>query len=362
MRKIKNKFIEKTKISSKLLVLLKSIKGNQMQKKYKRVLYIGLIILMNIIVITLIFRALRNGVNGHSNIVAYVNNRPIYRKEVQNRLDTFLQNANIKEDVKLENFPENFIKAISLEVYVSHKLNKLAKREDYDSDKEIKIAVKDFRNKLMREKFIKDNILESVDDKAIQKRYAELVSSLKGKEERKVKHILVRDEDEANRVRRNILRTGKFERYAMQKSLDKSTAQNGGDLGYILKEEMVPEFGSVAFLLKKGELSKPVQTQFGWHILKVEDIREAQALPFEQVKEDIKNRLREETLQNYLKDLTKDAEVEILVKSGEKLKEEAPAEEIESEELNEEELEGVEVLKEENNTTEENATKEIKAK
>jgi len=313
-----------------------------MQKKSKKFLYIGLIILMNIVVIYLVVRALRNSVNGHSNVVAYVDNKPIYRKEVQNRLDTFLTNANMTDKVELESFPENFVRAVVLEVFVSHKLDKLAKKENYDNDKEIKELVENYQNRLMREKFIKNEIIAGVNDEAVQKRYAELTASLQGKEERKVKHILVKDEEEAQRVRRNVLRTGNFERYASQKSIDKSTAENGGDLGYILKEEMVPEFGDVAFLLKKGELSKPVKTQFGWHILKVEDIRNAQPLPFEKVKNDIQNRLQQEALQDYLKDLTKDVEVELMVESGKGVPDQTPQSEENKGELEEDNTENTE--------------------
>jgi len=296
---------------------------------------------MNIIVIALVIKALKHGIDGKTNIVAYVDDKPIYRQEVQYRLNAFLANNNIEEEIKLEQFPENFLKAVVLEVFVSHKLDKLAKKENYDKDKEIRELVKNYRNRLMREKFIKDKIISNVDEEAIRKRYAELSASLQGKEERKVKHILVKDQEEAMRVRRSILRTGNFERVASQKSIDKSTAGNGGDLGYILKEEMVPEFGEVAFLLRKGELSKPVQTQFGWHILKVEDIREAKPLPFEQVKDDIKNHLQQEALQNYLKDLTDDVKIELMIKTDNMLNQQPSSEHLEEdiEEDSEEELE-----------------------
>jgi peptidyl-prolyl cis-trans isomerase C len=285
-----------------------------MLKKHSRILYIGLIILMNIVVIYLVVKALRNTVHNKSDVVAYVNNRPIYRAELQSRLEIFLANANMENNITLEQLPEDFLKAIVLDVFIGHKLAILAKREGYDRNKEIKNLVDSYQKKLMREKFITDKIIAKIDDESVQKRYAELHASLQGKEERSVRHILVSSEEEAARVRRTILRTGNFNRTAKEKSLDKSTSDNGGDLGYILREEMVPEFGEIAFLLKKGELSRPVQTQFGWHIIKVDDIREAQALPFEQVKENIKARLQQEVLQNYLRKFTDDAKVELMIR------------------------------------------------
>ena len=141
-----------------------------------------------------------------------------------------------------------------------------------------------------------------------------MVEHLKGKEERKIKHILVNDEEEIERARRSVMRSGNFEKVAKEKSIDTASAENGGDLGYVLQEELVPEFGDVAFILKVGEVSKPVKTQYGWHIIKVEDIRPATYLPFEDVKDGLIQRLQEQAIQEYLLSLTKDSNVEILIK------------------------------------------------
>lgn len=86
------------------------------------------------------------------------------------------------------------------------------------------------------------------------------------------KHILVKSEEEANAILFDLKHGKSFEDIAKQKSTCPS-GKNGGDLGWFGRGMMVKEFEQAAFALKKGELSKPVKTQFGWHVIKVEDVK-----------------------------------------------------------------------------------------
>ncbi|MBI4148023.1 peptidyl-prolyl cis-trans isomerase [Candidatus Woesearchaeota archaeon] len=86
------------------------------------------------------------------------------------------------------------------------------------------------------------------------------------------KHILVKTEDEANAILFDVKHGKTFEDLAKQKSICPS-GKDGGDLGWFGRGMMVREFESAAFALKKGEFSKPVKTQFGWHVIKVEDVK-----------------------------------------------------------------------------------------
>ena len=196
--------------------------------------------------------------------------------------------------IKMEDIPEDIFKAIILESYVNNKIEKEAIKENYDKDPVILELLEMYKNNIIRDKYLEDKVYSKITEEKILEEYNKLVNEVKGKEERKIKHILVESEDEINRIRRNILRSGKFEKTAKEKSIDKASAENGGDLGYILKEELVPEFGDIAFMLKVGEISKPVKTQYGWHIIKVEDIRDAKLLNFEEVKETSKLKYEKE--------------------------------------------------------------------
>jgi len=277
------------------------------------------IVLCVILAISILFNLFSNNQNTVSEkdkkVVAKVEGKSIYRNEVDERLKTFADNANLDSEITLEQLPQNIIKAMVLEVYVNHKIDKLAKKDGYYKKDDIKKKIKKYKQNLAREAFIKNTIISGITEVELRSKYDELKKLLEGKEERKISHILLKTKEEAERIRRNIMRRGDFDKVAAANSLDKASALRGGDLGYILREEVVSEFSDVAFVLKKGKVSKPVETQYGWHIIKVDDIREAQPLEYSEVKSELKVKLQQDALQKYLSSLTKDVEVEVYIES-----------------------------------------------
>lgn len=268
----------------------------------------NIIILVAFLLVLIVFISILAKKHSNSNkgrVVAVVDKLVVYEDDLKDRIASL----DVEKNTKLEDLPENVIRAMVLEVLVNEKIDKSAKKLGYKNDKQIKKFVENYEKGLMREKYLNDNIYSKITDKNAQDEYTKLVENLKGQEERKVKHILVGSEEEIERVRRNVMRTGNFEKIAKERSIDTASAENGGDIGYVLKDELVPEFGNMVFILKVGEISKPVETQYGWHIIKVEDIRPAQFLPFEEVKEGIKQRLQQQAIQDYLLSLTKDSKV-----------------------------------------------------
>ena len=117
----------------------------------------------------------------------------------------------------------------------------------------------------------------------MKKVYEEASKQITGEEEVHARHILVETEDEAKAVKAELDKGADFAELAKEKSKDPGAA-DGGDLGFFTKEQMVPEFSTRAFALEPGKISDPVKTQFGWHIIKVEEKRNRKAPDFEQVK------------------------------------------------------------------------------
>jgi peptidyl-prolyl cis-trans isomerase C len=139
------------------------------------------------------------------------------------------------------------------------------------------------RNKLLMESLLQSEAKAAVSDAALRKVYDDAKQQMSADQEVRARHILVGTEDEAKAVLGELKKGGDFAELAKQKSKDPGAAE-GGDLGYFTKDQMVAEFADTAFKLEPGQLSAPVKTDFGWHIIKVEDKRTRQIPEFEQVR------------------------------------------------------------------------------
>ena len=142
--------------------------------------------------------------------------------------------------------------------------------------------------KLLMEQYLQNEAKAAVTDAELRKVYDEAIGQMKSEPEVRARHILVETEDEAKAVVAELKKGADFAELAKAKSKDPGSA-DGGDLGYFTKDQMVPEFSEVAFKLEKGQLSDPVKSQFGWHIIKVEDKREKKPPEFDKVKDQLEN-------------------------------------------------------------------------
>lgn len=157
------------------------------------------------------------------------------------------------------------------------------------------------------EDFKKKNPVTEAEAKA---EYDKFKSQATGTEYR-ARHILVESEDEAKKLIAQIKGGGKFEELAKKHSKDPGSGANGGDLDFAKPESYVPEFSKALVALKKGEMTDtPVKTQFGYHIIRLDDVREAQFPEFNAVKPQIEQRLAQAKLQKYQEDLRKAAKTD----------------------------------------------------
>ena len=167
-------------------------------------------------------------------------------------------------------------------------LSQAAEQQKLGERPDVKHRLAFDRNRLLMEALLQDAGKAAVSDEAEHKVYEEAIKQMASEEEVHARHILVPTEDEAKAILAQLKSGADFAALAKEKSKDPGAAE-GGDLGYFTKEQMVPEFAAVAFKLDKGELSDPVKTQFGWHIIKVEDKRIKPTPTFDQVKTQIDN-------------------------------------------------------------------------
>jgi peptidyl-prolyl cis-trans isomerase C len=167
-----------------------------------------------------------------------------------------------------------------------------------------------FRNKVLMEMLLQSEARAATSDAAMHQLYEEAAKQMAGQKEVRARHILVKTEEEAKAIVAALKGGADFAELARQKSTDPGA--NDGDLGYFPKEEMVPEFAEVAFRLDPGQISEPVHTRFGWHVIKVEDKRDRQIPPFDQVRQQLATHLVRKAQAELITKLRADGKVERL--------------------------------------------------
>ena len=143
------------------------------------------------------------------------------------------------------------------------------------------------KRRALRELYFEKIIKGSVSDADAKKLYDDQVKLLKPEEEAQARHILVESEQLAKEIKDKLNNGGDFAALAKENSKDPGSKDNGGDLGFFTRGQMVPQFEDAVFKLNKGEVSEPVQTQFGWHLIKLEEKRAKAPPAFEVVKDRI---------------------------------------------------------------------------
>jgi peptidyl-prolyl cis-trans isomerase C len=147
-------------------------------------------------------------------------------------------------------------------------------------------------------------------DDQLKQEYEKLKTNL-GTKEYKVSHILVDSEDEAKAIIKQLGKKGNFEKIAKEKSKDAGSAEKGGSLGWAVPTNFVPPFANAMLSLKKGTYTKdPVKTQFGWHVIKMDDERSLKVPSFEELKPQIQQRLQQQQIQDMIADLRSKAKIE----------------------------------------------------
>ena len=163
---------------------------------------------------------------------------------------------------------------------------------------------------LIRELFADFEKKNPVTDADAQAEYDKFVAANSGKEYR-ARHILVEKEAEANAIIAQLKKGAKFDAIAKKSSKDPGSGKNGGDLDWANANTYVKEFADALLALKKGEMTnKPVKTQFGYHIIRLEDVRSAQLPKFEEVKPQVMQQLKQQKLAKFQEDLRAKAKIE----------------------------------------------------
>ena len=180
------------------------------------------------------------------------------------------------------------------------------KQPDYIAREEL--ARRELLTSSYLQDFVKKNPISDADTKAAYEQYKKAY----GDKEYSAQHILVKTEAEAKEVITQLGKGGNFAKIAKEKSIDTSNKDKGGDLGWFSPASMVKPFSDAVSEMKKGGVSStPVQTQFGWHVIKLVDTRVAQPMDYDKVKDGLQKNLQQHNLEKMMAELRSKAKVEI---------------------------------------------------
>ncbi len=245
------------------------------------------------------------------NVIAKVGNINIYDNDIKDRLNYLSKIKN--EEITIDNIDKEVLKAVLYEAYVDKKLEKEFYEKKFNKD-EIDTLVNSYKRNLIRDKYIELYVLDDIKDSDLKEKYENLIKDVKDREERKISHIVVDTEEEAERILKMLRRNSNFEYLAQKYSTDKISAINGGSLGYLMKGEIeLEDFANIAFLLKIGEISKPIKTKYGWHIIRIDDMRKTEIKEFDDVKDTVKNLLEEDLINGFILKSIDDVKIKMLI-------------------------------------------------
>jgi peptidyl-prolyl cis-trans isomerase C len=235
--------------------------------------------------------------------VAKVNGKEI----PQSRMDLFIKNTSAQGQ---PDSPE-LRSRIRDELITREVLLQEAAKSGIDKNPEIALQIDMQRQTLIINAFLQDYVKNHpVNEETMRKEY-EAAKSNAGAKEYKVRHILVKDEAEAKQIIAQLKKGGNFEKIAAEKSEDTGSKTRGGDLDWGPPTRYVKPFSDALVKLKKGQMTDaPVQSQFGWHIIRLDDERATKIPPFEEVKNNIQQQMQQQAVQKAIADFRAKAKIE----------------------------------------------------
>ena len=241
-------------------------------------------------------------------VVATVNGTKIYYGDVLRARQSL--------PAEYQSVPLEMIFGALLNQLVDQRLVALAAREaKIDEDPIVQDQLRALEEQVLQQGYLRRQIEPELTAEKLQARYDAQYKGQSGPEEVRARHILLETEEKAREVLADIRGGADFAEAAKTHSTGPS-GPRGGDLGFFQAGQMVPAFSDAAFAMQAGEVSEPVQTQFGWHIIKVEERRAAPAPAFEDVADELRTEVQREVVAKVVSDLREGATIETFTPEG----------------------------------------------
>lgn len=248
-------------------------------------------------------------------VVAKVNNQPITMGDLQAFVKMIPPQY---QQMPMETLYPQLVQQLVVAKLVEAKANSL----NMANDPEVVERIEQAKKQIIEGMFIQREVNKKINDAKLKEAYQTFIKENPSEEEVHARHILVDSEDAAKAIiaKLNESNGKNFEELAKTSSKDVNSGQNGGDLGYFTKQEMIPEFSNAAFAMSKGSFSStPVKSSFGWHVIKIEDKRKRPLPTFEELKPQLGAQLSRAAYQDIVTDLQKNATIELFDMKGKPL-------------------------------------------
>ncbi|NOY63797.1 MAG: hypothetical protein GXO97_00110 [Nitrospirae bacterium] len=242
-------------------------------------------------------------------VVAVVGNRTITESEFRATLKRIRRGEDVQKS--LETFTPEGRERILNEVIDRVLFSLAAKKRGMDRWHSVKLAIQEAVERVLAERYIQEELKKlDLSDEALRRYYESHIDLFTSQKRVKARHINTATKEEAEKALKRIKKGEDFSKVASEVNID-GTKARGGDLGWVVRGIMVKPFEEVLFSLKEGEVSDIVKTRFGYHIIKVEEIKEGKPIPFERIKKRVRERLIEEHIQKLREELKKEFPVTI---------------------------------------------------
>jgi peptidyl-prolyl cis-trans isomerase C len=227
-------------------------------------------------------------------VLAKVNGQAIHLSELKTAAETLPPQARQMP-------PQQLYPALLDQLIDAQALLVEAKKTGLDKDPDVQRTMQMAADRALESSLLNKVVRPQVTDDAVKARYDEQYAGKPGEEEVHARHILVADEATAKKIIADLKKGGDFAALSKQYSKDPSAAQQGGDLGFFKKTDMVPEFADAAFALKDKDITPvPVKTQFGYHVIQTLEHRTSAPPPFDQVREELRQQMVQAAVQKEL--------------------------------------------------------------
>ncbi|MBZ6077659.1 peptidylprolyl isomerase [Microvirga puerhi] len=249
------------------------------------------------------------GAQQSNKVVARVNGQDITEADIAvAAADPALQLPSIPDDQKRE-----LLTSYLIDLKLGAKAAEAAKVGD---SPEVARKLAYTRDKTLLDEYLDQQARKSVTPEAARKLYDETAKTMTPEQEVHARHILVDNEEDAKKAAARVKGGEDFAKVANELSKDPGSKSDGGDLGFFTKDRMVEPFAEAAFKLEPGQISDPIKTQFGWHVIKVEEKRNKPVPSFEEMKDQVNAYLERKAQQDLIVGLRKDAKIEKLDDKG----------------------------------------------